>query len=71
MGKLIEILHADKKYGIGKKNTLMFSLPQDMAFFRKTTLGHTVAMGENTLLSFPHSKPLKNRLNIESVLQRL
>lgn len=64
MGKLIEILHADKKYGIGKKNTLMFSLPQDMAFFRKTTLGHTVAMGENTLLSFPHSKPLKNRLNI-------
>ena len=26
--------------------------------------GHTVCMGENTLLSFPGSKPLKNRTNI-------
>ncbi len=61
---IISILSADKKYGIGKKNGLLFSLPLDMAFFRKTTSGHIVAMGENTLLSFPNSKPLKNRTNI-------
>lgn len=61
---ITSILHADKKYGIGKNNTLMFSLPLDMAFFKETTLNHVVAMGENTLLSFPHSKPLKNRTNI-------
>ena len=42
----------------------MFHLPLDMAFFRKTTSHHTVALGENTLLSFPGSKPLKNRVNI-------
>ena len=35
-----------------------------MKFFRETTLNHTVCMGENTLLSFPGSKPLKNRTNI-------
>ncbi len=62
--KLRAILHADKKWGIGKKNDLMFTLPKDMKFFRSTTKGHTVAMGENTLLSFPDSKPLKNRTNL-------
>lgn len=61
---IISILNCDKKYGIGKKNDLLFSLPLDMKFFRETTKGHIVAMGENTLLSFPGSKPLKNRVNI-------
>ena len=61
---IITILYCDKEYGIGKKNGLLFSLKEDMSFFRKTTLNHVVAMGENTLLSFPGSKPLKNRTNI-------
>lgn len=64
MNKLILILNCDIHYGIGKRNGLLFELPQDMAFFRKTTSGHTVALGENTLLSFPGSKPLKNRKHI-------
>ena len=58
------ILHADKKWGIGRANGLMFSLPADMKFFRETTKGKTVVMGQNTLLSFPGGKPLKNRTNI-------
>ena len=61
---MIAILHADKEWGIGKKNDLMFSLPTDMKFFRETTTGKVVCMGYNTLLSFPNSKPLKNRINI-------
>lgn len=61
---IISILNVDKEFGIGKKNGLLFSLPLDMKFFRETTKGHIVAMGENTLLSFPGSKPLKNRVNI-------
>ncbi len=64
MYKLRAILCCDNKFGIGKKNDLLFHLPLDMKFFRETTSGHTVAMGENTLLSFPNSKPLKNRTNI-------
>lgn len=61
---IISILNCDKKWGIGKRNGLLFSLPLDMKFFRETTKGHVVCMGENTLLSFPGSKPLKNRTNI-------
>ena len=61
---IISILNCDNKWGIGKRNGLLFSLPLDMKFFKETTLNHIVAMGENTLLSFPHSRPLKNRVNI-------
>ncbi|MBQ7374088.1 MAG: dihydrofolate reductase [Clostridia bacterium] len=58
------IVAVDKKWGIGKKNDLLFNLPLDMKFFRETTLGYTVCMGYNTLLSFPNSKPLPKRKNI-------
>ena len=61
---IISILNCDKKYGIGKRNGLLFSLPKDMKFFRETTLNHVVCMGENTLLSFPGGRPLKNRTSI-------
>ena len=58
------IVAVDKKWGIGKNNDLLFSLPEDMKFFREKTKDKTVCMGYNTLLSFPGSKPLKNRVNI-------
>ncbi len=58
------IVAVDKKWGIGKKNGLLFDIPEDMSFFRKTTLGKVVVMGSNTLKSFPNGKPLKNRTNI-------
>ena len=61
---IISILSVDNKFGIGKNNGLLFHLPLDMKFFRETTKGHMVFMGENTLLSFPDSKPLKNRVNV-------
>lgn len=64
MNKLIEILNCDSQWGIGKKNGLLFRLPKDMAFFKEKTMGHVVAMGENTLLSFPKSSPLKGRTNV-------
>ena len=58
------IVAVDKKWGIGKKNGLLFSLPADMAFFKEKTLNKIVVMGSNTLKSFPNGKPLKNRVNI-------
>ena len=58
------ILHADKNWGIGKNNGLMFKIPADMKFFKETTTGNVVVMGSNTLKSFPNGKPLKDRLNI-------
>ena len=64
-GKEMEtILHCDRKWGIGRNNDLMFSLPADMKFFRETTRGKVVIMGSNTLICLPNEKPLKNRTNI-------
>lgn len=64
------ILHADKNWGIGKSNGLMFSIPADMKFFRETTTGNVVVMGKNTLNSFPNGLPLKNRVNIVMTTNR-
>ncbi len=58
------ILHADREWGIGKNNGLMFRIPLDMQFFKNTTTGNVVVMGSNTLKSFPGGKPLKDRVNI-------
>ncbi len=58
------IVAVDKKWGIGKNNDLLFHLPKDMDFFKRTTLNKIVVMGSNTLNSFPNAKPLKNRTNI-------
>lgn len=58
------IVAVDEKWGIGKKNGLLFSLPEDMKYFREKTLNKVVVMGSNTLKSFPSEKPLKNRINV-------
>lgn len=58
------IVAVAKNWAIGHKGGLLFDLPDDMTFFRNTTLNKVVVMGRNTLLSFPGGKPLKNRTNI-------
>ena len=58
------IVAVDKFWGIGKDNDLLFSIPEDMKFFRQTTLNKVVVMGSNTLRSFPNGNPLKNRVNV-------
>ena len=58
------IVAADSRWGIGKNNKLLVSIPSDMRFFRETTSGCTIIMGRKTLESFPGSRPLKNRRNI-------
>ncbi len=58
------IVAVDENWGIGRNNDLLFSIPEDMKFFRQTTLNKTVVMGRKTLESFPGGNPLKNRNNI-------
>lgn len=62
--KIIGIVAADKNWAIGKKNGLLYKLPADMKHFKEVTTGHFVICGYNTLLSFPKSKPLPNRVTI-------
>lgn len=58
------IVAVDQNWAIGKGNKLLVSIPNDMKFFRETTMGKVVVMGRKTLESFPGGKPLVNRKNI-------
>lgn len=50
---------------IGRKNDLPWHLPDDMAFFKQTTLGHPIITGRKNYESIPSKfRPLKDRLNI-------
>lgn len=50
---------------IGHGNELLWKLPQDMAFFKQTTLGNPVIMGRKTWDSLPpRFRPLPGRRNI-------
>jgi dihydrofolate reductase len=53
----------DKNNAIGKGNDLPWRLPEDLKFFKRTTLGKPVLMGRKTFDSLG-GKPLKDRLNI-------
>jgi len=58
------IVAVDQKWGIGCGGELLFSIPEDMKFFKNKTENKVVVMGHWTLKSLPGSKPLKNRVNI-------
>ena len=58
------IVAADSKWGIGKDNGLLASLPTDMKYFRDHTVGKVVVMGRKTLESLPGKKGLPKRTNI-------
>jgi Dihydrofolate reductase len=47
---------------LGKDNKLIWSLPNDLKFFRETTTGKTIVMGRKTFESI--GRPLPNRKNV-------
>lgn len=57
------IVGRDRNGAIGKDSDIPWYAPEDLAFFKRETLGSAVVMGRNTWESLPF-KPLKNRFNI-------
>ena len=53
---------------IGRDNQLPWRLPADLAFFKRTTMGHPLIMGRRTYESI--GKPLPGRQNIVVTTQR-
>ena len=50
---------------IGRDGTIPWSLPEDMAHFKRLTMGHTVVMGRRTWESLPvRFRPLPGRRNV-------
>ncbi len=56
------IVATERHRGIGIHNTLPWRLPEDLAFFKRTTTGHPIIMGRKTFDSI--GRPLPNRRNI-------
>ncbi len=53
----------DRNRAIGKDGDIPWHIPEDLAMFKRETLGGALIMGRRTWESLPF-KPLKNRLNI-------
>lgn len=51
-----------KNNAIGYQNKLLWNIPDDLAYFRRTTLNHPIIMGRKTYESI--GRPLPNRTNI-------
>jgi dihydrofolate reductase len=64
--KLIAIAAMASNRVIGRAGKLPWHLPEDLKFFKQTTLGHPVLMGRRTFESIlvQLGKPLPGRLNI-------
>lgn len=64
--KKVKLIWAESINGaIGKDNELPWYLPEDLAHFKKLTLGQPVLMGWNTWLSLPQKfRPLPGRDNV-------
>jgi dihydrofolate reductase len=62
----LNLIYARARNGvIGKDNQLPWHLPEDLAHFKRTTLGCPVIMGRRTWESLPPKfRPLPGRLNI-------
>ena len=56
------IVATERHQGIGLRNALPWRLPEDLAFFKRTTSGHAIIMGRKTFDSI--GRPLPNRRNI-------
>lgn len=56
------IVAMSKNRVIGKDNKMPWHLPADLAYFKRTTMGHTVLMGRKTFESM--GRPLPGRKNV-------
>ena len=53
MNNLILIGAIGKNNELGKDNKLIWYIPDDLKFFKNTTINHTIIMGYNTFISLP------------------
>ena len=60
--RLIAIVAMTPERVIGRNGTLPWHLPEDLAFFKRTTSGHAIVMGRKTYESI--GRPLPKRRNI-------
>jgi dihydrofolate reductase len=62
MAQITLVVAVDAQRGIGVDNKLPWHLPEDLAHFKRVTLGHPIIMGRKTFDSI--GRPLPKRRNI-------
>jgi dihydrofolate reductase len=62
VGRLTLVVAIDAQRGIGVDNKLPWHLPEDLAHFKRVTMGHPIIMGRKTFDSI--GRPLPKRRNI-------
>lgn len=62
MFKIIACIN--QKRALGKDGNLLFHIGNDLANFKRMTVGNVVIMGRKTFESLPNGEPLKDRINI-------
>ena len=63
------IVAVDDDWAIGKRNGLLYHLPEDLKYFKDKTLNKVVIMGDNTIRSLPGGKPLPKRTTVAMSLE--
>lgn len=66
MKDLYMIACVSKDGGLGKDGGLLWSIPEDMKFFRETTKGSTVIMGRKTFESIGRALPGRRNIVLSS-----
>ena len=62
MFKIIACIN--QKRALGKDGKLLYTIKNDLANFKRMTVGNVVIMGRKTFESLPNGEPLKDRINI-------
>ena len=61
--RVIHIVARGLNGEIGANNKLLWSIPEDLRYFKEITIGHVLLMGRNTFENLP--KPLPRRIVLE------
>ena len=54
----------NQKRVLGNEGKLLYHIGNDLANFKRMTVGNVVIMGRKTFESLPNGEPLKNRINV-------
>ena len=64
MTKFKIIACINQKKALGKDGKLLYHIGNDLANFKRMTVGNVVVMGRKTFESLPNGEPLKDRINV-------
>lgn len=69
--KIVQIVARGLNGEIGANNKLLWNIPEDLQFFKESTLGHVVLMGRKTYESLPKYLSRRIVMNVSSVKGRI